>query len=62
MLTENTRLSTIEFGRQLDAKARKFGFGLHLDSTPGGRTRALSRAVVTPLFGRLETTTNCSYI
>ena len=48
---ENKRLRRTKFGRQLDAKAQKFG---RLDSswTPHiGSTPALTRAVVIPLFG-----------
>jgi hypothetical protein len=52
--------------RNLDAswtpKPGKLVFGLHVDSASYGSSRALTRAVVIPSVGRLETTTNWSYI
>jgi hypothetical protein len=59
---ENKRLSPTKFGRQLDAKAENFAFGLQWTPHQVGRKLALTRAVVIPLYGRLETTTNSSYI
>src|SRR5690242_2917060 len=41
--TENTRLNTIEFGRQLDAKARKCGVWTPVGLHNHGSTRALTR-------------------
>jgi hypothetical protein len=63
VFAEYKRLNPAKFGRQFGRQSpENFAFGLHLDSTTYDTADALTRAVVIPSIGRLETTTNRSYI